>query len=243
MLAVLRAVYHFPWMLNTHTRCKRLRHKFNASIQQQFICVPAALPCCQYKRAAFYAFFAVRRLHYCRGYVVVFALYAAQFCFKAHFAAKCSNLLPHVSNSLYKPIRAYMRLRHHSYLLRRTEAMQQLYNLMRTRVLYARCQLAVRKRARSAFAEHYVAFRVQLARPPERFDVPSPVVHTLAALKHYRLIAVFRQRICCKKSCRAKPYHYYRLIERLCTEYGFTQFKRLRKRKPFLRKAYFILRA
>ena len=136
-----------------------------------------------------------------------------------------------------------MRLRHHSYLLRRTEAMQQLYNLMRTRVLYARCQLAVRKRARSAFAEHYVAFRVQLARPPERFDVPSPVVHTLAALKHYRLIAVFRQRICCKKSRRAKPYHYYRLIERLCTEYGFPQFKRLRKRNPLLRKACFILRA
>ncbi len=53
-------------------------------------------------------------------------------------------------------------------------------------VLDAGIELAIGKRARAAFAELHVAFRVERAAVPEGVHVPGALVHALAALHHQR---------------------------------------------------------
>ena len=75
------------------------------------------------------------------------------------------------------------------------------------RALDARGELAIRKRARAAFAKLHVALPVQRAARPEGFHIARALFHALAALEHHGPRARLRQGERGEQPRRAQPDH------------------------------------
>ena len=88
-----------------------------------------------------------------------------------------------------------------------------VYHVVSAAVLYACGKLAVRKRSCPSFSVHEVAVLPEPPAVPEDIDIESTPFYWLAALYHYWLVAVLRQRIRRKKPARTHAHYYDRLIQ------------------------------
>ena len=126
---------------------------------------------------------------------------------KAHLAAVCNDVAPHGAHHVFQDICAHMGLSLFDNVIRRAVRRQRVKHRAAQRVADAGGQLAVRIRARAAFTELDIGFRVERAARPEGFYRAVARVQIAAALQNQRRVAVFGQRIGGKQPCRAQPDH------------------------------------
>ena len=114
--------------------------------------------------------------------IAVCDYYIRHFAVESYLSAERDYLPADIAHDLGKAIGAYMRLCRPAYLLRCAVVCKLVYHKTAQRVFYARCQLAVRKRARAALAELHIGLRIQPALVPKDLNILLPVLNMRSAL-------------------------------------------------------------
>ena len=205
VLPELGAVDERARMLYAHAHRVRLGGELKPRRVQHAVGVIRVLPDGEQQRREGEPFFARGRLH-ARSYKrAVPALEACELRVEANLAAEALDLHADGGNHAAELVRTDVGLGVDNGFLRRAEAREDAKRLVAKRVLDARGELAIRKCARAALAEHNVALRVERPARPETFDIPLPLGNLPAALKHDGAVAGACELIRRKKACRAEP--------------------------------------
>ena len=211
----LAFIDHFPRVLDPHTGRKGLCLHQNAARRQHTVCIGSAVANRENTCRAWNALPPGIALHMNRAEGIAIPLKAGQARFEAHLSAHAQDRKAHILYDLHQLIRPDMRLCHRTDLLRSTMLREDRNDLLRTRILDARGEFPVGKRAGAAFAKHGVAHFAEQPLLPEARHIRPAGIHIPAALEHDRAISVLRKQICRKKAGRPHADHDDGRIERL----------------------------
>ena len=197
VFAILRAVDEFLRMLDAHADGECLRLHREALFIEHRIRVTRRVADAEERRVRRDALLTIH--DECRK-LSTRELHIRDLCPKAHLAAEADDLLADIFHDCPQEIRADMRLVQVADLLRRTRRDERFEHVADMRVIRARRELAVRKRAGTALTELYIRLRRERAALPEAEGIGMARIDILPALQNKR--ALPRP---CKRQCRKHP--------------------------------------